>query len=264
MHSLVFSMWLLVKREPLTSLKPPFMYWNTVMMFPLILLFLREKDLTPSVISHRAGSPTLLKNFCYPPLDPLQSVHVFLELWGPEMGTILQLWPDRCWVEWDDHISTSACNAPADAVQDPICLFCGSSTLLSPVQLVVHQESQVTLKQGCSPVTWILVCTGLFWPRCRTSHFVRLHTVLGSSSSLYSSLDKLVLSSDVFTSPHSLVSSAGSCQAFCAWDRWTATKSKLICLNSENDLFSCASYAQMYCMKSLIFYHASIWMKMWL
>lgn len=39
------------------------------------------------------------------PLDFLQSVCIFLALWGSGLDTVLQVRSDKCQVEWDDHIS---------------------------------------------------------------------------------------------------------------------------------------------------------------
>lgn len=80
---------------------------------------------------------------CGPPLDLLLSVHVFLELWGPELGTELQVQPDKHWVKWSDNVSISANSAPAGAVQDPTHLCCCSGARLTHVQLVVHLGLQV-------------------------------------------------------------------------------------------------------------------------
>lgn len=74
---LVFSMWILMEKEPPSSLWLSFKYWNSVMSSQLSLLFSREKSPTPSVFPHRAGSLAL-----WSPLmaffGPLHSVHIFL------------------------------------------------------------------------------------------------------------------------------------------------------------------------------------------
>ena len=68
-------------------------------------------------------------------LDPLQSVHIFFELWGPELDTVVQVWPDKGWAEWDDDVSVSAHNAPADAAQGLICRPCCSDAPLTPANV---------------------------------------------------------------------------------------------------------------------------------
>lgn len=45
-------------------------------------------------------------------------------MWRQELDTALQVWPDRCWLEWDDPISISAGSAPVDAAQDMFHLCC--------------------------------------------------------------------------------------------------------------------------------------------
>lgn len=74
----------------------PFKYWSAVLEVPL------ESspgwtDLTPSGFPPRAGSPALRSlwpSFGPPPVCP----HL-CGLWGPELGTVLQGRPDKCWVK---------------------------------------------------------------------------------------------------------------------------------------------------------------------
>lgn len=46
------------------------------------------------------------------PLSPLQCVHVFFEWCIRGLGTVLQVWPDKCCLDWHDHNSISASYAP--------------------------------------------------------------------------------------------------------------------------------------------------------
>lgn len=62
-----------------------------------------------SVFPPRAVLQTF-DHLCRSPLDLLQFILVFIELWGPEMRTILRVWPDKCWIESNDHVSTFAWN----------------------------------------------------------------------------------------------------------------------------------------------------------
>lgn len=114
---------------------------------------------------------------CGPSLYPLQSVHTFLELWGPELDMVLYMWLQERWVEWDDHIPVSASNAPVGAAQDPIYLGCCTTALLTRIQIVVHQDSQVPLSQAAPQLhrSWPVL---LYCPRCRALHLsFRLNTV---------------------------------------------------------------------------------------
>lgn len=117
-------------------------------------------------------------------MDSLQSVTVFLELWGPELDTELQLWPDKCSVEWDDRVSISAGNAPADAAQHQIGLCCCSGILLTPVQFAVHKEPQVPFSKAVlqphrsrpALCTWVLLSQVQDFALA----FAKLRTVLSS------------------------------------------------------------------------------------
>lgn len=83
-----------------------------------------------------------------PPLDPLQSVWHFLELWGWELNTALQVQPDRHSEEWDEHISVSASHSPVEAAQDALAAA-HCQVLLSLCPPAAPGVSQ----QGCSPTT---------------------------------------------------------------------------------------------------------------
>ena len=62
--------------------------------------------------------------------------------------TVLQVQPDKHWVEWDGHISISHSNTPVDAAQDLICLCCCSGTLLTGVQVTVHPDIQLPFSKA--------------------------------------------------------------------------------------------------------------------
>jgi len=101
-------------------------------------------------------------------------------MWAPELTQY-----SRCSLtstEWsgDDHISPSASNASEDAAQDLICLCCSSSALLTHVQLVVHQDTQVPFSKAAPQphdlsLYWAL---WLFLPRCKTLHLSLLNFIL--------------------------------------------------------------------------------------
>lgn len=48
---------------------------------------------------------------------------------SPGYGALVH--PDRGWAEWGEDTSISASHAPADAAQDPVCLCCRISALLT-------------------------------------------------------------------------------------------------------------------------------------
>lgn len=117
--------------------------------------------------------PALLKKHLHaPPLDPLQSVHVCLDLWGPELDTVLQLWPDKHWVEWTDHISVSASNAPWKQPRIQFAFVAAAAHCWLFFSLLSIRISRSS-RQGCSPATQVPASTGLFVqviPKCWTLH----------------------------------------------------------------------------------------------
>jgi len=70
----------------------------------------------------------------------------------------------------------SASNAPVEAAQDLICLFCFSSAQLTRVQLVVHQDPQVPFSKAVPSLYWAL------WLELQDFALacVNLHAVLAS------------------------------------------------------------------------------------
>ena len=140
--------------------------------FPWAVSSPRRIDLTPSVFPHTADSPAHWPSFGPSPvcMHPSQTVgtktgHSTCPGFGQDRvkintsicclcrvkinpvlakpKTVPQVWPEKRWVEWGDHVSISVGNAPADAAQDSICLCC-SNVLLTRVQLVAHQDPQVS------------------------------------------------------------------------------------------------------------------------
>jgi len=63
------------------------------MRCPLNLLFSRERR--PDSFSLVGQVLQAFDHLGGPPLDPLQSVHLFLDCWGPELDTVLQVQPDN-------------------------------------------------------------------------------------------------------------------------------------------------------------------------
>jgi len=81
--------------ETLSPLQLPFKYRNTVKRSPTSLLFSREKtELRQSFFKQQFLQP--FDHLCGCPVDPLHYVCNFLELWGPELNTVLQVSPDKC------------------------------------------------------------------------------------------------------------------------------------------------------------------------
>ena len=91
----------------------------------------------------RGGMLQSLHHLCGPSLDSLQYVHLSPVLGTPALDPALQLWPHQCGVEGKDHLPRPAGNTPPDADQDPIDLLCSKGTMLSHLQLGVHQDPQV-------------------------------------------------------------------------------------------------------------------------
>lgn len=108
-----------------------------------------RRGLTPSVFPQRVLQP--FDRLHGPHLDLLQSLHVFFKLLGPELDTVLQLWPRKCWLEWDDCVSSCASNAPADAPQDCICLHCCSGVVLTCAQLLLSTRTPRSLSARLVP-----------------------------------------------------------------------------------------------------------------
>lgn len=148
---------------------------------PQSLLFSKVKRNNSSLSSFgRFSSPLVILVALF---WTLSSLFMFcLELWGPELDTVLQVQSGKCWVEWDAHISMAASNGLEHTAHDPICLPCFSTVLLTHIQLVDHQEPPSPFLGGCIPATKILARTGLFGYAVTVkgpcTHHVKLHTVL--------------------------------------------------------------------------------------
>lgn len=80
-----------VKREPLSSSLHPFKCSNTVMRCLVELSFLQceNTQLLPSSFTGQVVQP--FDHIYGPPLDPIQSVHFFFEMRGPELDTVNDL-----------------------------------------------------------------------------------------------------------------------------------------------------------------------------
>lgn len=80
-----------------------------------------------------------------PLLNPFQFLNVSFELEGPRLDTVFQMWPNKCWGEWNYHVLWSAGCRLAEAAHDTICLHCCKSIRLAHIQAVIHQYSRVLL-----------------------------------------------------------------------------------------------------------------------
>ena len=78
-----------------------------------------------------------------PTLDPLQQFPVLLELRGPELDTIFQMWSHQGGVEGKEDLSRSTSHLPSNTPQDAICLPGHKGTVLVHGHPVVHQDPQV-------------------------------------------------------------------------------------------------------------------------
>lgn len=102
------------------------------------------RDLTPSVFPHKAGPPALWS-----------SLWILSSLFRYFLNSRYQSWTQHSGcsltsrVEWNDHTSVSAGNGPEEAVQDLICLHCCSSTLLTHVHHIVHQDPTGPFQKSC-------------------------------------------------------------------------------------------------------------------
>lgn len=108
------------------SLNTGILWWGapepSLLQGEKIKLLFPQRTVSPALWSHLWPSFEL-------------SVHVFLQLWWPELDTVLQVWPNKYCVEWDDHISSISANSiPADEAQDSICFSCCSSALLTHIR----------------------------------------------------------------------------------------------------------------------------------
>lgn len=115
------------------------------------------RDLTPSVFPHKAGPPALWS-----------SLWILSSLFRYFLNSRYQSWTQHSGcsltsrVEWNDHTSVSAGNGPEEEVQDLICLHCCSSTMLTHVHHIVHQDPTGPFQKSCFLAAHILACTGLF------------------------------------------------------------------------------------------------------
>jgi len=78
-------------------------------------------------------------NFCGPPLDPLQQVHVFPVLRAPKLDAGLQVGSHQSGAEGQNHLLRPAGHTAFDAAQDTVGLLCCERTLSAHVQLFIHQ-----------------------------------------------------------------------------------------------------------------------------
>ncbi|GAB0207267.1 hypothetical protein GRJ2_003192300 [Grus japonensis] len=73
----------------------------------------------------------------------LQHLNVLLVVRGPNLNTVLKVWPHQCRVQGDNHFPTPAGHTVSDTSQDAICRLGHLGTLLAHIQLVVNQHPQV-------------------------------------------------------------------------------------------------------------------------
>lgn len=137
-----------------------FKYNNTVMRSSLNSHFSRVKRLNSFSLSSQGSFSSPLHHLHGPSLDPLQSVHIFFELWGLKLDQIQSY---KCWVGWDDHICISASNGSADPAQIQFALYAAVAHCWFLFRLL-STGTPYSIQQGCSPATqtlyWAGVCTG--------------------------------------------------------------------------------------------------------
>ncbi|KAK4829379.1 hypothetical protein QYF61_003719, partial [Mycteria americana] len=93
-------------------------------------------------------------NFCGPPLDSLQQVHVFPVQGTPELDAVLQVGSHQSRVEGQNHLPQPAGLASFDAAQDTVDFLGCKRTLLGHVELLINQRPQVfLLRAALNPFT---------------------------------------------------------------------------------------------------------------
>jgi len=101
----------------------------------------------PSASPHKICAPGP-SQLCWPSLDTLQCLNVFLVVKGPKLNTVVEVWPQQYWVQRDDHFLTLAGNTISDTNQDAIGLLGYLGTLLAQLQLSVDQHRLVFLQHS--------------------------------------------------------------------------------------------------------------------
>lgn len=125
-------------------------YWNTVMMCPPKPSFLQGEEtwLLQSSLVVQILQP--LDHLRGPPLDPLQSVCCFLELWGWELSTALQVRPDK----WSGMIRSVSLPVTALQMQSGIqCALAAAATHCQLLFSLCPPAAPGVSQQGCSPAT---------------------------------------------------------------------------------------------------------------
>jgi len=145
-----------------------------------------------SAFPHRRGAPAL-GSFLWPPLDPLQQVHVFPVLRAPQLGAGLQAGSHQSGVEGQNPLPRPAGHAAFDAARDTVGLLCCEHILPGHVQLFIPQHPQAHLSRAA---------LNPFIPQ------PVLRFIWAQFSSLSRSLWMPSHPSGVLTAPLSLVSSA--------------------------------------------------------
>jgi len=84
-------------------------------------------------------------NFCGPPLDPLQRLHVLPVLRAPELDAGLKVGSYKSRVEWQNHLHRPSGHAGCDAAQDTVGLPGCEHTLPGRVGLLLNQHPKVLL-----------------------------------------------------------------------------------------------------------------------
>ena len=112
------------------------------MRSPLSLL-LPKLD-KPRVLSRSSQDrPPALSPALLPPLDTFEYLNTLLNLWGPELHSVLKVRPHQHWTERDNHLfcppGSAVFDAPRDAVWPPGC----QGTLLAPIEPAVDQPPQL-------------------------------------------------------------------------------------------------------------------------
>ena len=175
---------------------------------------------SPSLQTRQDQSPQLLLTghsfqLCHQlycsPLEALKDLHILLQLWDPELHTVLEVRLHQRWIQWDNHFFCPAGYAVFDAPRMGFALLAARTDcwlLLSPLLTSTPWLLSAGLfSSHSSPNSYLY--PPLLHPRCRIQHLDLLNfipLIAAKCSNLSRSLCKTFHPSGESTEPPSLVS----------------------------------------------------------
>lgn len=120
----------------------------------------------PSILFHLSSSTTLSSHW-WP--FPHQFFRVSLELRSTNLDLLLQMCPNKCQMDWDNHSLRLALCPLVDATCGKVCFHCCEGTLLEYFQVAIHQDHPSCARHPFN------CCVGLLHPRCIISHLSLLN-----------------------------------------------------------------------------------------